>query len=78
MTGGNIIRFRAFDGKRWWYEGDMNGCRNYLTVMETSRDGAWMFKRCRVNLASSEKESPLEYKVGSCGEWKPANLKAYK
>lgn len=57
------FKFRAWNGVRYWYEGEMNGFANYRTFMDKIGD-VWRFIRCNKVIASSELGHVIEQCTG--------------
>ena len=57
------FKFRAWNGKQFWFEGEMNGYANYRTSMEKMGDG-WKFIRNNRVVASCEHGHILEQCTG--------------
>ena len=58
-----MIKFRAWDGLQWWYEGEMNGYEYYRCIMEKNGIN-WKFTRSNMIVAQSDnKNHILEYSI---------------
>jgi len=63
------IAFRAFDGDKWWYEGEMNGYQYYRTTMEKNGSN-WSFHRSGQIIASNTMpHNKLQYRISGHSAW---------